>query len=218
MKAPVDYLPGFVPDPDACFEALKALSYERRDTTPRSEFFCSDHPYPYAYGRGRGVRTYLPRPWPDAIIPIRKALEAKTGALLDVCFANRYHDQSDHLGWHADDSPEMDDARPIISVSFGVAREIWFRPRLMFRCNQCRQETPEDLPRTGPHNHKMSCYTGEYRPVWGEVEKLVLEHGSACVMRPHMQESWEHRIPKASFTCGERISLVFRGYVVPASV
>lgn len=207
MKAPVDYLPAFIPDPDAVFEALKGLTYERRDTTPRSEFFCSDHPYPYAYGRGRGVRTYLPNPWPPVLLPVRAALEKLAGAVLDVCFANRYHDQSDHLGWHADDSPEMDDDRPIISVSLGVAREIWFRPRIGNRCNQCGEST----------THKMSCHTGEFRPVWGEVEKLLLEHGSVCIMRPHMQETWEHRIPKASFTCGERISLVFRGYVVPGS-
>ena len=28
-----------------------------------------------------------------------------------------------------------------------------------------------------------------------------------------MQDTWQHRIPKASFQCGERISLTFRGYV-----
>lgn len=183
MKAPVEYLPGFVPDPDAVFTALKELNYERRDTTPRSEFFASDHPFPYAYGRGRGVRTYMPNPWPPVLLPIRAALEKHTGVVLDVCFVNRYHDQSDHLGWHADDSPEMDDLRPIISVSLGVAREIWFRP-------------------VGARGLES-------------IEKLLLEHGSVCIMQPHMQEGWEHRIPKASFHCGERISLVLRGYVMP---
>jgi alkylated DNA repair dioxygenase AlkB len=218
MKAPVEYLPKFVPDPDAVFEALKALEYERRDTTPRSEFFASDHPYPYAYGRGKGARTYLPRSWPSVILPIRTALEAHTGAVLDVCFVNRYLDQSDHLGWHADDSPEMDDERPIISVSFGVAREIWFRPLIQYRCNQCGMVNPVQSPEPRALHHKMSCFSGELRPVFGEVTKALLEHGSVCIMQPHMQETWEHRIPKASFTCGERISLVFRGYVVPSSI
>ena len=41
------------------------------------------------------------------------AIEAYTELKFEVCFLNRYHDQSDHLGWHADDSPEMDDSRPI---------------------------------------------------------------------------------------------------------
>ena len=42
---------------------------------------------------------------------------------------------------------------------------------------------------------------------------LRLGHGSLCLMAPGMQDTWQHRIPKASFQCGERISLTFRGYV-----
>jgi alkylated DNA repair dioxygenase AlkB len=110
---------------------------------------------------------------------IRKALEALTASTFEVCFLNRYLNQSDHLGWHADDSPEMDDARPIGIVSLGVEREIWFAPK-----------------------GKASGVT-----------KVKLEHGSLCVMAEGMQDAWMHRIPKASFQCGERISLTFRGYV-----
>ncbi len=181
MEVPIEYIPGFVTDPDEAFKELLTLDFERRDTTPRSEYFCSDYPDPYAYGRGRGIRTYLPRPYHPRILGVRAGLEKLVGCILDVCFVNRYHDQSDHLGWHADDSPEMDDERPIITVSLGVAREIWFRPT----ANRA------------------------------EVQKLTLEHGSVCIMKPHMQEAWEHRIPKASFTCGERLSMVYRGYVRP---
>ncbi len=38
-------------------------------------------------------------------------------------------------------------------------------------------------------------------------------NGSLCLMHAKMQETWQHRIPKASFSCGERISLTYRGYV-----
>lgn len=185
MSAPIEYIPGFITDPDAAFAELLTLDFERRDTTPRSEYFCSDYPDPYSYGRGRGIRTYSPRPYHPRILSVRADLEKRFGCVLDVCFINRYHDQSDHLGWHADDSPEMDDLRPIITVSLGAVREIWFRP------------IPDKAATGGSP----------------ATEKLTLEHGSACVMLPHMQESWEHRIPKASSTCGERLSMVYRGYV-----
>ena len=47
---------------------------------------------------------------------------------MDVCFLNLYLNQRDYLGWHADDSPEMDDERPIVSVSLGAERDIQMKP------------------------------------------------------------------------------------------
>ena len=96
----------------------------------------------------------------------------------EVCFLNGYEDQKDHLGWHADDSPEMDDARPIGIISLGAEREIWFCPQ----------------------DDKAA------------VTRIKLEHGSLCLMLPGMQDTHFHRIPKAGFVCGERISLTFRGF------
>lgn len=187
---PARYYPEFVATPDAALAALRDdLAWERRSDAPRCEYYCNDVAAPYVYGRGRGRRLYEPRPYHPAILAIRTALEALSGAKFEVCFLNRYLDQSDHLGWHADDSPEMDDARPIASVSLGVCREIWFR-----------------LSGTNVADHP------------GNIEKLKLGHGSLCLMLPGMQGYWQHRIPKASFRCGERISLTFRGYVVPAPV
>jgi alkylated DNA repair dioxygenase AlkB len=53
-----------------------------------------------------------------------------------MAFLNLYRDGSDYLSWHADDSDEMDDSRPIAIVSIGPMqlpnskkkpfREIWF--------------------------------------------------------------------------------------------
>ena len=181
MKAPVIYIPDFVENPDAAFANLRdGLEWERRDDAPRCEYYCNDYDEPYTYGRGAGVRTYRPRPYTDAITSIRKKLEEHTGSAFEVCFLNRYMNQRDHLGWHADDSPEMDPDRPVVSVSLGVKREIWFK-------------------------HKDS----------DEIEKVLLGHGSCCIMTAGMQKDFLHRIPKASFICGERISLTFRGYVKP---
>ncbi len=188
MRAPVEYIPRFVPNPEEAFARLRdELQWERRQDVPRSEYYCNDRPLPYVYGRDRGRRLYDPRPYHPVILAIRKDLEAHTKALLDVCFLNMYLDQSDQLGWHADDSPEMDDARPVVSVSLGVEREIWFRPK------------------------------GSPKPPSGQldpnIERLLLEHGSAAIMLPGMQDTWQHRIPKSSRQCGVRISLTFRGYV-----
>lgn len=186
MTPPITYTPKYISDPDACLEALqKELAWERRADAPRSEYYCNDYLKPYTYGRGRGVRTYEPQVYHPVIMSIRRQIEDLTGAVFEVCFLNRYLNQSDQLGYHADDSPEMDDARPIAIVSFGAERDIMFRPK-----------GSSDI----------------------EPTRLTLGHGSLCLMSPGMQDYWEHRIPKASRMCGERISLTFRGYVLPTTV
>ena len=181
MNAPIKYIPNFVTDPDQALIRLQTdLDWERRGDTPRSEYYCNDHPNPYQYGKGIGRREYIPRPYTDTIMRIRNQLEAFTGTVFEVCFLNRYHDQKDQLGWHADNSHEMDDTRPIATISLGVEREIWFR---------AQDKTVEG------------------------IEKVKLGHGSVCLMAAGMQDTHFHRIPKAGFLCGERISLTFRGYL-----
>jgi alkylated DNA repair dioxygenase AlkB len=176
---PVTYYPGCIPKSDQYFETLKStLDWVRIDKTPRSEYYANDFNEPYTYGAKDFARTYQPQPWTGAMLRIRGMVETLIGSQFEVVFLNYYKDQSDHLGWHSDNSPEMDDGRPIVIVSFGVARDIWFAP-------------------IGDLSDKTV---------------LNLGHGSIAVMHPGMQDTHMHRIPKASFMCGERISLTFRGY------
>lgn len=175
----VSYKAAFVANPNAAFDVLwNELDWERRGSTPRREYYCNEIDVPYAYGRGAGEREYLPKAWHAALLEIKRAVEAELGVKFEVAFLNGYEDGRDHLGAHADDSPEMDDKRPIAIVTLGAEREIWFHPN----------ENPKD------------------------VTKLLLENGSLCVMAPGMQDTHKHRIPKAGFVCGPRISITFRGY------
>ncbi|KWT98489.1 MULTISPECIES: alpha-ketoglutarate-dependent dioxygenase AlkB [unclassified Variovorax] len=180
MNAPITYIPGFLKDPDAVLNALwNELAWERRGTTPRREYYSNEHPVPYAYGVEEFKREYQPQPWHPVVLDIKAALEERTNTKFEVCFLNGYEDQRDHLGWHGDNSSEMDDARPIGIVTVGAERDIMFRRR----------------------GDKES------------IERLKLQHGSLCLMAPGMQDLWDHKIPKAGFSCGTRISLTFRGYV-----
>jgi alkylated DNA repair dioxygenase AlkB len=206
MEAPVTYIPNFVADPNLAFTKLRdELDWERRDDAPRCEYYSYDTPLPYVYGKGAGRRTYEVRPYHAVVIQIRAALEAHTGHVFDVCFLNRYLNQSDHLGWHSDDSPEMDDARPVVSVSLGVEREIWFR----------RTPTPDLRGANSDVVVYDQAHVETGLILVPSIEKLLLGHGSAAIMAPGMQDEWQHRIPKSSRQCVERISLTFRGYVKP---
>lgn len=130
MKSPVKYIPNFVENADKTFKALLTeLNWEKRGNTPRKEYYVNELNVPYIYGVGRGVREYLPQEWHNEIIKIKEKIESLTNVKFEVCFLNLYENQKDHLGWHADDSIEMDDDRPIAIVSLGVEREIWFCPQ-----------------------------------------------------------------------------------------
>lgn len=208
MNAPIEYTKEFIPDAGVIFNRLwNELAWVQRDQTPRLEYYSNDFNVPYTYGRGAGIRTYEPQPRHPLVTEIRAKLEAKTGTVFEVCFLNGYRDGSDQLGWHADDSPEMDDERPIAIVSFGARREIYFRSQNT--CELCKLSFKKI---DGIHVDAPTGYSGT-RECTSEVTKLWLDSGSLCLMLPGMQDTHFHRIPKSSIVgCGPRISLTFRGY------
>lgn len=135
-KAPVTYIPNVVGMPAMTFNYLwEHTPWEQREGAPRREAWFNPYGQPYTYGSGDHARTYEAHPLtalaPDAaggIYRIMCSLNQATGASYDCCFVNGYEHGRQHLGWHSDDSPEMDANHPIATVSLGAEREIWFRP------------------------------------------------------------------------------------------
>ena len=109
------------------YGGLEDLEWQRHGTTPRDEYFVSKFDDPYSYGVEEFRRTYWPQRWTVQLNLLNRLAESVAGCKFDLIFLNRYKDGSDQLGWHADDSPEMDDDRPILIMSFGATRDIWFR-------------------------------------------------------------------------------------------
>ncbi len=181
MTAPYRYYPELVSNPDEAYEKLlNELDWVHKGPlVPRKEYYVHDRGLPYVYGSKEFAREYQSQPDHPTIAEIRDALQKLLCVRFDVVFLNLYEHERQHLGWHADDSPEMSDDHPIVTVSLGAEREIWFRP-----------------------NNDIQ-----------NVTKLKLEHGSACVMLPGVQDTHQHRIPKHDRQCGPRISLTFRKYV-----
>lgn len=128
LGVPAHYEAGVFAGGEALLKALwEGLEWERRGATPRREYYVNLRGDPYAYGRGPGRRVYQSRPMTPEIWAIWKEAQRRAGCVFDACFLNGYEDGSDHLGWHADDSPEMDASRPIAVASFGAERELWFK-------------------------------------------------------------------------------------------
>jgi alkylated DNA repair dioxygenase AlkB len=105
------------------------------------------------------------------------------------------------LGWHTDNDPGINHERPIAVVSFGSRRDIMVRPivsrdpiisasRVM---ETATRGFDNDLPET--------------------VERINLTNGSLFLMDAGMQQTHQHRIPKAGEKRGPRVSLTFRSLI-----
>lgn len=114
------YTPGFC-KPDALDRAeISWISV----TSVRDECFMAERTISYTYGKM--PRTYTSVPYAPEVRELQNNLN-DSGLTYNVCFLNRYNNERQALGWHADDSPEMDPNHPIAVISFGETREIWWR-------------------------------------------------------------------------------------------
>lgn len=214
MNAPVTYTSLIDPfksrDSAGKFgELLNAeVEWVQRGNTPRREAFYCKYPTDYFYGNVEYGRSYSANTnIPPRLKSIWDWLETQ-GVEYEACFLNKYEHAREHLGWHADDSDSIDDTRPIAVISFGAERELWFRknPEKCFACNGSGRYDNTNSPKCG------AC-DGTGREPAEPVERLLLESGSMCLMLPGMQDTHQHRIPKADREVSTRISLTFRGLV-----
>lgn len=127
--APIVYIPEFVPAPaEKAEQLLVELPWiHAGETVPRKEYYHHAAGKPYTYGGGQYARMYQSQPLHPVIDEINKQISSYLNCVFDVIFVNLYEHQHHFLGWHADDSPEMSDDHPIVTISLGSEREIWFR-------------------------------------------------------------------------------------------
>jgi alkylated DNA repair dioxygenase AlkB len=116
--------------PENLFEVLREeVPWVNRDA-PRDECFMSvDTSLTYSYGNNNELRealhTYRAVPMHPKVLEILEKLNKDFGTSYNVCVLNYYKSEKQHLGWHADDSPEQDLDHPIAVVSFGAERYIY---------------------------------------------------------------------------------------------
>jgi len=67
--------------------------------------------------------TLQPLPWTPLLLDVKHAVEAAAGATFDSVLLNYYRNESDSMGFHADDEPELGLDPVIASLSLGAARD-----------------------------------------------------------------------------------------------
>lgn len=123
------YIPSYIEDKDYIFNHLLNELTWLEVTDARKEYFMSSEPLSYTYGSGKNARTYSSSEFSLPIMIMMEKLNRDYNCNYNVCFLNRYDTQKNQLGWHADDSPEMNTKHDICVVSFGAEREIWTKDK-----------------------------------------------------------------------------------------
>lgn len=116
------YIPNWSPLSIEDFDCIPWLSL----TEARQECFMALTTISYTYGRPPRDRTYTSIPLDPLVEGLLEFLN-REGYSFNGCFLNRYLSHRNHLGWHADDFPGMDQEHPIAVISFGESREIWWK-------------------------------------------------------------------------------------------
>lgn len=106
---------------------LIEVPWVNRDA-PRDECFMALETLDYTYGEGF-ERTYTSVPMHDMVLSLMDMINDEFDTEYNICFLNYYKDEKQHLGWHADDSPEMDQTHPIAVISFGAERYIYIKEK-----------------------------------------------------------------------------------------
>lgn len=96
-------------------------------TEARKEYFMATENLSYTYGSGVAARTYTSSTFTEQVSQMLNSLNDEYKCNYNVCFLNRYDSLKNQLGWHADDSPEMNPEHDICVISFGAEREIWWK-------------------------------------------------------------------------------------------
>jgi alkylated DNA repair dioxygenase AlkB len=132
MSAPI-FKPAYVAED--LFPVLRdEVAWVNRNS-PRDECFMAGPGAPrvYSYGNDNANRearhTYNAVDMHPAILRVMEKLNSEFGTTYNVCVLNYYKDERQHLGWHADDSPEQDLGHPIAVIAFGAERYIWVKEK-----------------------------------------------------------------------------------------
>lgn len=125
------YIPGFFPhhEADDLFAKLdRTIAWKQEygrfgRPFPRLTALYGDPGVAYAYS---GV-TYRCTPWAEELAAIRKRVEKAADAPLNSVLLNLYRGETDSMGFHSDDEPELGDNPVVPSISLGAERRFVLR-------------------------------------------------------------------------------------------
>ncbi len=110
---------------EICWEQPTINIYGNSYSVPRLTAFLAQKEISYRYS---GV-VHHGNGWPEWFMPLLREINLFCKVKFNGCLINCYRNGNDRMGWHSDDEPEIDESKPIASLSLGAKRDILFRHR-----------------------------------------------------------------------------------------
>lgn len=185
--AEVTYTPDFLPRAKAT-RYLNKLQHEVPWETERvrgkeaRRKVCSfgDPGVSYRYAGGRKQA----RPWTPTLEKLRRKVEAATGLSFNYVLLNCYEDGRDYIGYHADDTRDLQQGSTIASLSLGAERDFLLKPS-----------------------------SDEAKAQALETRKVRLAHGSLLCMGGATQQHYKHSVPARPKLTLARVNATWRQVV-----
>ena len=99
--------------------------YGKHHPVPRMTVFLANEGIHYRYSGA----IHTGDGWPAWFKPLLHQVNEACETNFNGCLLNWYRHGDDHMGWHADDEPEIDHRAPIASLSLGATRDFQLRHR-----------------------------------------------------------------------------------------
>ena len=93
--------------------------YGKNYRTPRKTVFLGENGISYRYSG----TTHLANGWPYWFNPLLDKTTDFIQTKFNGCLLNLYRDGNDKMGWHSDNEIELEEEKPIASLSFGEQRD-----------------------------------------------------------------------------------------------
>lgn len=139
---------------------------------PRLQVWMGDSHCSYRYSG----TTFMPEPWHPAVKQLTEAVSQFLRQPFNCVLLNFYANGQQHMGWHADNEPELGDDPVIASVSLGAARRFELKHRqqpwqlvldltpgsLLLMGTGCQQHWLHRLPKQSRVNESRMNLTFRY--------------------------------------------------------
>lgn len=107
------------------WETHRIRLFGREVDSARLSSWIGDEDASYTYS---GTR-FQPRPWPHALVDMRRRLARELDCGFNSVLANRYRNGRDYMGWHSDNESALGPQPIIASLSLGATRRFVLKGR-----------------------------------------------------------------------------------------
>lgn len=108
-----------------CWAQDSIMMFGKMVKIPRRQVWMGDAHCSYRYSG----TTFIPQPWHPALQMLAQRLSAWLGQPFNCVLLNFYADGQQHMGWHADNEPELGHDPVIASISLGATRRFELKHR-----------------------------------------------------------------------------------------